>query len=64
MGCRLLGDLDVDAIERSRPIMGPLIYATFVTSVLSVAFTILIAIIANSYEAVKEDRPKQGMFPL
>eukprot|EP00657_Telonema_sp_P-1_P004190 TRINITY_DN19675_c0_g1_i1.p2 TRINITY_DN19675_c0_g1~~TRINITY_DN19675_c0_g1_i1.p2 ORF type:complete len:102 (-),score=37.72 TRINITY_DN19675_c0_g1_i1:79-384(-) len=40
----LLGDVDVDGLTSASPIVGPLLFCLYVTVVLFVAFTILIAV--------------------
>eukprot|EP00656_Telonema_subtile_P000605 TRINITY_DN10274_c0_g1_i3.p1 TRINITY_DN10274_c0_g1~~TRINITY_DN10274_c0_g1_i3.p1 ORF type:complete len:430 (+),score=72.38 TRINITY_DN10274_c0_g1_i3:1010-2299(+) len=58
----LLGDLNVDDMMSSQPIFGPMFYVIYVTVVLFVGFTILIAIISDSYESVKGEAPIEGLF--
>jgi hypothetical protein len=55
------GDIDVDKMAQVQPIWGPVFYCLFVTATVFVAFTILIAIIADSYENVKENEPSEGV---
>jgi hypothetical protein len=57
----LLGDMDVDGLKLYSPIWGPLLYVIYVTVVLFVAFTILIAIVCESFSAIMDERPSDGV---
>jgi len=57
----LLGDMDVDGLLQAQPFWGPMFYICYVTAVLFIALTILIAIVCYSYDEVKDVPPKQGL---
>eukprot|EP00658_Telonema_sp_P-2_P052361 TRINITY_DN4056_c0_g2_i12.p1 TRINITY_DN4056_c0_g2~~TRINITY_DN4056_c0_g2_i12.p1 ORF type:complete len:508 (+),score=87.77 TRINITY_DN4056_c0_g2_i12:1393-2916(+) len=56
----LLGDIDTEGIYAAAPTLGPILFCVYVTVVLFVAFTILIAMICESFNAVSEDSPREG----
>ena len=56
----LLGDIDVDTLVETQPTLGPVVFSLYVTMVLFIAFTILIAIISDSYDAAKDVVPEEG----
>eukprot|EP00658_Telonema_sp_P-2_P067896 TRINITY_DN5683_c0_g1_i4.p1 TRINITY_DN5683_c0_g1~~TRINITY_DN5683_c0_g1_i4.p1 ORF type:complete len:325 (-),score=61.60 TRINITY_DN5683_c0_g1_i4:282-1256(-) len=56
----LLGDMDTDGIFAAAPSFGPILFCLYVTVVLFVAFTILIALICESFAAVMDDEPQDG----
>eukprot|EP00658_Telonema_sp_P-2_P020715 TRINITY_DN1820_c0_g1_i6.p1 TRINITY_DN1820_c0_g1~~TRINITY_DN1820_c0_g1_i6.p1 ORF type:complete len:582 (+),score=130.82 TRINITY_DN1820_c0_g1_i6:125-1870(+) len=56
----LLGNMDGEEILRAQPYFGPVIFVMFYTMVLFVGFTILISIISNAYDTVKDDHPRDG----
>ena len=58
----LLGDIDVDTLVEAQPTLGPMVFSLYVTMVLFIAFTILIAIISDSHDAVKDVVPEEGTF--
>eukprot|EP00658_Telonema_sp_P-2_P067894 TRINITY_DN5683_c0_g1_i16.p1 TRINITY_DN5683_c0_g1~~TRINITY_DN5683_c0_g1_i16.p1 ORF type:complete len:346 (-),score=43.85 TRINITY_DN5683_c0_g1_i16:35-1072(-) len=57
----LLGDMDTDGIFAAAPSFGPILFCLYVTVVLFVAFTILIALICDSFSAVRHQDPGQGL---
>jgi len=57
----LLGDLNIDDIIDSQPIYGRLFFVAYVTTVLFVAFTLLISIVCQSYDAVSDHEPDDGL---
>jgi len=57
----LLGDLDIDGMQYVSPTLGPLLYTVYVTVVLFIAFTILIAIVCESFAAVMDQKPEDGV---
>eukprot|EP00658_Telonema_sp_P-2_P003289 TRINITY_DN11213_c0_g1_i1.p1 TRINITY_DN11213_c0_g1~~TRINITY_DN11213_c0_g1_i1.p1 ORF type:complete len:284 (+),score=82.00 TRINITY_DN11213_c0_g1_i1:95-946(+) len=57
----LSGDIDADSISDVQPVIGPLIFSLFLTVVLFVAFTILIAIVSDAYDVAKERKPQKGL---
>jgi len=61
----LMGELSADEISKHLPTLGPLFYSMYIFSVLFVGFTILIAMIADRYEAAKEEEhSKEGFVAL
>jgi len=56
----LLGNMDSGPISNQLPVTGPIFYAFYLMTVLFVGFTILISIITDRYEAVKEIPVKRG----
>eukprot|EP00658_Telonema_sp_P-2_P083329 TRINITY_DN8998_c0_g1_i1.p1 TRINITY_DN8998_c0_g1~~TRINITY_DN8998_c0_g1_i1.p1 ORF type:complete len:874 (-),score=164.66 TRINITY_DN8998_c0_g1_i1:148-2769(-) len=57
----LLGAIDADAIFAESPVFGALLFCLYVTVVLFVALTILIALICESFAAVMGQSPKHGV---
>jgi len=57
----LMGAMDYETIAVNLPHVGPIIYSSYLFSVLFVGFTILISIIADSYEDAKNEPVKDGM---
>eukprot|EP00658_Telonema_sp_P-2_P016778 TRINITY_DN1649_c0_g1_i8.p1 TRINITY_DN1649_c0_g1~~TRINITY_DN1649_c0_g1_i8.p1 ORF type:complete len:408 (+),score=43.17 TRINITY_DN1649_c0_g1_i8:902-2125(+) len=56
----LLGDIDTQGIFAASPIFGALLFCLYVTVVLFVAFTVLIALICESFSAVMHQYPQEG----
>eukprot|EP00656_Telonema_subtile_P038984 TRINITY_DN44132_c0_g2_i2.p1 TRINITY_DN44132_c0_g2~~TRINITY_DN44132_c0_g2_i2.p1 ORF type:complete len:790 (+),score=122.11 TRINITY_DN44132_c0_g2_i2:159-2528(+) len=57
----LLGNMDGEAIKSAQPTIGPILFVLYYIMVLFVGFTILIAIITDSYESVKDRQPRSGV---
>merc|ERR1712159_278067 len=53
----MTGNIDVATMKMAHPVWGPLFYCVFNTVVVFVGFTILIAIVSDSYESVKDVAP-------
>jgi len=58
----LLGNMESTPITQTAPNLGPIMYALYLTIVVFVGFTILISIITDRYEEVKEVPVKAGFF--
>jgi len=56
-----MGAIDAVELDRHSPGFGGLLYGSFLTIVLFTAFTIIIAIIADAYEDVKDEPVKGGV---
>eukprot|EP00658_Telonema_sp_P-2_P050147 TRINITY_DN381_c0_g1_i12.p2 TRINITY_DN381_c0_g1~~TRINITY_DN381_c0_g1_i12.p2 ORF type:complete len:468 (+),score=68.33 TRINITY_DN381_c0_g1_i12:1580-2983(+) len=57
----LLGDIDTSGIYAASRTFGPILFSLYVTVVLFVAFTVLIALICDSFNAVSEIQPTDGV---
>jgi len=57
----LLGDLDVAHMQAAYPVLTPVVFVLYVSTVLFIAFTILISIISEAYEIVKDRKPAEPL---